>query len=77
MAYTPTECEQAVAGVNWTCGYCEFCDPPKPAPKPRYEVINGACIKCGGSGRVDRFSHVLGGECFRCGGTGHAYRRVA
>lgn len=28
------------------------------------------CYRCGGSGNIRGFSHVLGGVCFKCGGTG-------
>jgi hypothetical protein len=30
----------------------------------------GTCIKCGGSGHIRAFSHILGGECFACKGRG-------
>jgi hypothetical protein len=30
----------------------------------------GACPRCGGSGHIRAYGHVLGGECFGCGGSG-------
>lgn len=30
----------------------------------------GECMKCGGSGRINGFSHIVAGRCFACGGTG-------
>lgn len=37
-----------------------------------HEIFESAtCWKCGGSGRIITFSHVLGGVCFACDGIGH------
>lgn len=33
-------------------------------------MINGTCGKCGGSGTIAAFGHVVAGRCFACGGTG-------
>ena len=30
----------------------------------------GTCPKCGGTGTIRAFRHVVGGTCFMCGGTG-------
>lgn len=30
----------------------------------------GNCPKCGGSGRIQAFSHIASGDCFMCGATG-------
>lgn len=30
----------------------------------------GECMKCGGTGRINGFSHIASGRCFACGGTG-------
>jgi len=32
--------------------------------------MRGQCPRCGGSGYIEAFSHVLGGRCFKCGGSG-------
>ena len=30
----------------------------------------GECMKCGGAGRINGFSHIVAGRCFACGGAG-------
>ncbi len=32
----------------------------------------GTCIKCGGTGHIDGFRHIMNGDCFACGATGVA-----
>lgn len=37
------------------------------------EIVTGKfenCWRCGGSGRIQAFSHIAGGCCFGCGGSG-------
>lgn len=31
------------------------------------------CKKCGGSGNIEQFNHVMAGQCFRCLGSGRAH----
>lgn len=31
------------------------------------------CLKCNGTGYIERFKHIEGGECFECGGSGVAF----
>jgi hypothetical protein len=33
-------------------------------------VSTHTCIKCGGSGKINRFSHIANGTCFQCMGVG-------
>lgn len=35
------------------------------------------CSRCGGSGRLSVFGHVLGGTCFKCNGTGKQRHKPA
>ena len=35
-----------------------------------YITIEGKCDKCGGSGRIEYFSHIDSGICYLCGGRG-------
>jgi recombinational DNA repair protein (RecF pathway) len=32
------------------------------------------CIRCGGSGKIKKFSHVDNGNCFECNGNGYTLK---
>lgn len=42
----------------------------KAAEKP--SRVLGDCLRCSGTGKLPKFSHVNGGRCFKCDGTGNA-----
>ena len=37
----------------------------------------GECMKCGGTGRINGFSHIVAGRCFACGGAGRVSIKAA
>lgn len=48
-----------------------------PSDVAKRETVRETCGRCGGSGRIPGFSHVVGGVCFTCDGAGHFVRTVA
>lgn len=33
-------------------------------------IVQGACTRCGGHGKIHHYKHVDDGICFKCGGSG-------
>lgn len=40
-----------------------------------HELVD--CVRCGGSGKIEQFSHIERGVCFECGGSGKSRPRRA